>query len=145
MNEIKIKRIFLASLLTLLVFIVAELLVETTFEMLVFDQGVNAWYLKLGVQHWDWVSNLVNILIALLNTTMLIWLYAALRPMFGVGVKTALITSLFGIVFVTAFAINIVNISGGYYPWRVALIEIGYLCIELPISIIVGAYIYEGG
>ena len=61
--------------------------------------------------------------------------------MFGVGIKTALITSLFGFVFVTAFAINIANLSP--YPWRIAALETGYLMIELPVSIIVGAYFYE--
>jgi hypothetical protein len=58
-------------------------------------------------------------------------------------VKTALITSLFGWVFATAYAINIANISGGFYPWWVALLESGYLLIELPVSIIVGAQVYE--
>jgi hypothetical protein len=46
-------------------------------------------------------------------------------------------------VFATAFAINIVNISGGFYPWWVALLESGYLLIELPLSIIVGTQVYE--
>jgi hypothetical protein len=145
MNEIRIKRLFLAGLITLVVFIVAEFLVESTFEMLIFERAVSEWYLKMGIQHWGWVNNLVNILIALLNTTMLMWLYAALRPMFGVGVKTALITSLFGFVFATAFAINIANMTSGYYPWRIVLLETGYLLIELPVSIIAGAYVYERG
>jgi hypothetical protein len=144
MNEIKIKRLFAASVITLVVFIGVELLVETTFESLIFKDGSNEWYLKLGIQHWSWVNNLVNILIALLNTTMFMWLYAALRPMFGVGVKTALITSLFVFIFVTTFGFNISNLSG-YYPWRIALIESGYLMLELPVSIIVGAIFYERG
>jgi hypothetical protein len=141
MNEIKVKRLLLAGFITLVVFILVEAIVENIFERLVFEHGVNEWYLKLGVQHWGWEENLLNILIALLNTMMLIWLYAALRPMFGVGVKTALITSLFGLVFVTAFAINMANMSP--YPWRVAILETGYLLIELPVSIIVGAHVYE--
>ncbi len=140
MNEINIKRLFVASLITLVVFIVVELLVETTFETFVFEHGITEWYLQL-VQHWGWENNLVNILIALLNTSTMMWLYAALRPMFGVGVKTALITSLFVFVFVSAFAINVANLSG--YPLRIALIESGYLILELPASIIAGAYIYE--
>ena len=141
MNQIKVKRLLLAGLATLVVFILVEFVVEITFDRLVFEHGVSDWYLKLGTQHWGWAENLLNILIALLNTMMLIWLYAALRPMFGVGVKTALITSLFGFVFVTAFAINMANLSP--YPWRVAFLETGYLAIELPVSIIVGAYVYE--
>jgi len=143
MNEIRIKRLFVAGFATLVVFILVEFLVEVTFERLLFQYSVSGFYLRIGVQNWNWVNQLVNLLIALLNTIMLIWLYAALRPMFGVGVKTALITSLFGFVFATAYAINIANLSP--YPWRIALIESGYLLIELPVAIIVGAYIYELG
>ena len=44
-----------------MVFILVEFVVETTFERLVFDQGVNEFYLKLGIQHWGWKNNLINI------------------------------------------------------------------------------------
>lgn len=145
MNKIKIQRLLLTSLATLVVFIVVEFLVETLFERHILQQGITEWYLKLGIQHWNWANNLVNIFIALLNTTMLVWLYAALRPMFGVGVKTALITSLFGLVFSTTFTFNIANLTGGYYPWKIALLESGYLLIELPLAMIAGAYVYERG
>jgi hypothetical protein len=142
MNEIKVKRLILAGFITLIVFIVVEIIVESVFGKAILGNVVNEWYLKIGIQRWGFANSLLNILIALLNSTMLIWLYAALRPMFGVGVKTALITSLFGFVFVTAFAINMANI--GYYPWRIALLETFYLLIELPVSIIAGAQVYEG-
>ncbi len=141
MNQIKVKQLFGAGFITLVVFILVEVLVENTFERFVFKSGIKEWYQMLELQHWGLGENLLNILIALLNSIMLIWLYAALRPMFGVGVKTALITSLFGFVFVTAFAINMANLSP--YPWRIAILETGYLMIELPVSIIAGAYIYE--
>jgi hypothetical protein len=141
LNEIKVKRLFLTGFITLVVFILVEFLVESAFERLVFEHGISEWYIELGIPQWNWVNNLVNILIALLNTTMLIWLYAALRPMFGVGIKTALITSLFGFTFATAFALNMANISP--YPWKIALLETLYLAIELPVAMIIGAYIYE--
>jgi hypothetical protein len=142
MNEIRVGRLVIAGFITLVVFIIVELLVENFFEYVVFEEAVSEWYLSAGgIQRWNWRNHLVNILIALLNTTILIWLYAALRPMFGVGVKTALITSLFGFVFVAAYALNIANIF--FYPWRIAALELVYLLFELPVSIIAGAYIYE--
>jgi hypothetical protein len=61
--------------------------------------------------------------------------------MFGVGSKTALITSLYWLVFVTAFSINMANL--GFYPWRIALVESFYLIIELPLAMLAGAYVYE--
>jgi hypothetical protein len=29
------------------------------------------------------------------------------------------------------------------YPWKIALLETLYLAIELPVAMIIGAYIYE--
>jgi len=63
--------------------------------------------------------------------------------MFGVGSRTALATSAFAFFFVVAFAINGVNL--GNYPLRIALIALGYQLVELPLAILVGARVYEGG
>ncbi|MGB2963207.1 MAG: hypothetical protein WBB69_04400 [Anaerolineales bacterium] len=141
MNEIKVKRLVLAGFLTLVVFILTEILVETFLEQVVCKQFYIDLYLGLGIPRWGLKNHLLNIGIGLVNCMMLIWLYAALRPMFGVGVKTALITSLYWLVFVTAFSINMANL--GYYPWSIALVESIYLLIELPVALIAGAYFYE--
>jgi hypothetical protein len=74
---------------------------------------------------------------------MLMWMYAALRPMFGVGPKTALIASGFAFSFIFSISINFANLR--FYPVQPALIELFYQLIELPIAILVGAYYYEGG
>jgi hypothetical protein len=132
----------LGGLITLVVFILVEVVVESVLNEMLFRDALIIWHQGLDIPQWGGLNKLLNIFIAFLNSTMLIWLYAALRPMFGVGVKTALVTSFFGFVFVTAFAINSVNI--GYYAWEIALIETFYLMIELPVSIVVGAHFYEG-
>lgn len=141
MNEIKINRLILAGFVTLFVFIITEILVESIIGTVFFGQVLNDYYLGMEIQKWVFKNHALNISIALLNSMMLIWLYAALRPMFGVGLKTALITSLYWLVFVSAFAVNMANL--GYYPWRIAWIESVYLLIELPVSIIAGVYFYE--
>ena len=74
---------------------------------------------------------------------MVMWLYAALRPMFGVGPKTALITGAFVLTFISAYAINESNL--GIYPLQVTLVQLFYWVIELPLAVIAGAYFYEAG
>ena len=74
---------------------------------------------------------------------MLMWLYAALRPMFGVGIRTALITCAFAFTFVAAYVVNQVNL--GLYPTWVGLIELIHLALELPLALIAGAQFYEAG
>ena len=62
--------------------------------------------------------------------------------MYGVGMKTALITSAFGIVWGWSLAVNAINL--GLLPAPVALIEGAFETIEFPIAILAGAEIYEG-
>ena len=73
----------------------------------------------------------------------MIWLYASLRPMYGVGVKTALITSAFAVIVTFSLFVNWSNL--GILPVRPALIEAVFETIEFPLAMLVGAAVYEGG
>jgi hypothetical protein len=121
MNEIKIKRLIIAGLLTLLVFIGMEFLVESLMGPIIFGPMMRNYYQGIELQGWGFKEHALNIGIAIINCMMLIWLYAALRPMFGVGTKTALICSLYWLVFISVFSINMANL--GYYPWNIAFME----------------------
>jgi hypothetical protein len=142
MNKIKLNRLMLAGVVTLLTFIVVEFVVESLISRLLFGRAIEAWHQTLNLPTWSIGNSILNLLIALVNCTLLTWLYAALRPMFGVGSRTALATSAFAFFFVAAFAVNGVNLG---YPLRLALIELGYLLVELPLAILAGARAYEGG
>ena len=76
LNEIKVKRILLAGLAMLVIFIAAELLVEPLIGRLLFGKLVDhRWLRTTGVGNWTAMNHLVNIGIALLNCTILIWVY----------------------------------------------------------------------
>ena len=143
MNQINVKRLLLAGLAMFIAWVALEVLVEGIGVDLVFGRGHHAmWNQTAGVENWSSMNHVINIAIALLNTTLMIWLYASLRPMYGVGVKTALITSVFGLVWVFSLIANLVNL--GLFPLRDGLIEAIFETIEFPIAMIVGAEIYEG-
>lgn len=141
MNEIKQGRLILAGFLTLGVFILLEILVETVLARMVLGHFEGAYYQGAHVLRWGLWEKVLNISIALLNCMMLIWLYAALRPMFGVGTKTALITSLYWLVFLGTFSVNLANL--GLFSMKLALIEMVFQVLELPLALIAGAYFYE--
>ncbi len=143
MNEIKVWRLLISGLITLPVFVVIELIVETVIGTVFFGGSYAAWYGKLILPNWNAANYVFNIFIGLVNSIMMMWLYAALRPMFGVGVRTALITSLFVFTFVAFYGINQANL--GIIPIGIAAIELFYLAIELPLALIAGAQIYETG
>jgi hypothetical protein len=143
MNRIKVNRLILAGFVTLLVFIAVEFILESLIFKPLFGRVMQDWHHSLNLPTWGIANNILNIVIALVNCTLLTWLYAALRPMFGVGSRTALAASAFAFFFIAAFAINGVNL--GNYPYQIALIELVYQLIELPIAILAGAKVYEGG
>ena len=143
MNEIKVKRLFVSGVITLLVFIAVEFIVESVVGNLLFSGAYNAWYGKLVIPNWTTANYALNIFIALVNSTMMMWLYAVMRPMFGIGIRTALITSAFVFTFIAFYVINQANL--GIFPVWIALIELLYLFIELPVALIAGAQFYEAG
>lgn len=144
MNRIKVNRVVFAGIVTLIVFIIVEIIVESVIGRALFGSMIEEWYQKTySISKWSVATHVLNIFIALVICSTLAWLYAALRPMFGVGTKTALITSAFSLFFFATFYLNLVNL--GIIPLQIALIDLGCNLIEIPIAITVGARIYEGG
>jgi len=143
MNEIRVKRMLLAGLAMLVVWVAVEVLVEKVIARLLFGQtSQEMWLQAIDPSDWGALNFIVNTLITLLNITMMIWLYASLRPMYGVGTRTALITSAFAVILGTSLFINLINL--GLFPVRIGLIEAAFEAIEFPIAMIAGAGVYEG-
>ena len=143
MNQINVKRLLLAGLAMFIAWIALEILVEGIGVDLLFGRhphgaGVN----PPGMAGWSAWNHVLNIAISLLDMMLMIWLYASLRPMYGVGVKTALIASAFGIVWCVSLCFNLANL--GLIPFRDGLMKSIFVAIEFPIAMIVGAEIYEG-
>lgn len=143
MNRIRINQMLLAGLATFFVWIAVELLVEQVIGRMLFGDLIEKQILQASsIRDWGVPNYVLNILIALVNCTILIWLYASLRPMYGVGTRTALITSAFGIIFGFSMTVNGINL--GLFPPQVGLVELVYEIIEFPIAMIAGAMVYEG-
>jgi hypothetical protein len=143
MNRIQLDRVLLAGLATLVAFFLLELLWEGLILGVIL--GDTADYLRslVAPPRWAFWNHALNLAIAVFNCFILIWLYASLRPMFGVGPRTAIIASAFVFVFVTAFEVNTANL--GFIPYQYALADAVNLAIELPLSLIAGAQVYESG
>jgi hypothetical protein len=73
----------LAGLATFFVWIAAEILVEQVFGRVLFGDLIDEQILQASnIRDWGVPNHVLNILIALVNCTILIWLYASLRPMY---------------------------------------------------------------
>jgi hypothetical protein len=143
MNTINIKRMLLAGLAMFVMWIAVEILLEGVIADLVFGKSTGQMLAEeIEFREWTAVNYWINTIIPIVNCTLLIWLYASLRPMYGVGTKTALITSAFGVILGFSLFINFINL--GLLPVRVGLIEAVFEAIEFPIAMLAGAAIYEG-
>ena len=143
MNRIRINRLLIAGLATFITFIAIELLWEGLLGSLVLGDALEILQSYPNLSHWTFLNHAFNLAVALGNCFMLIWLYASLRPMFGVGPRTALIASSFMFVFIFAFGLNYTNL--GLFPLRLTLLDSLNLLIELPLALIAGAHVYESG
>ena len=143
MNRIKVGRMIISGVIVLIVFLVVEIVIEQLVGRYLFTGIIEEWFEVLTIQDWTITNHVLNIAIVLASSIMVMWLYAALRPMFGVGTKTALIASFFVLTFIFAYAINETNL--GLYPIQVTLIQLFYWVVELPIAVVAGAFYYEAG
>ena len=124
MNRIKVRQVIFSGVIALLVFFAVEFVIEQLLGRFLFAGIIEEWVNALSIQNWTTANYVLNILIVLVSCIMVMWLYAALRPMFGVGTKTALITNLYGLTFISAYAINETNL--GLFPIQITLIQLFY-------------------
>ncbi|HMH82927.1 MAG TPA: hypothetical protein VK531_08660 [Gemmatimonadales bacterium] len=72
----------------------------------------------------------------------LVWVYAAIRPRFGAGVKTAVIAGL-----AVWFFVGLVHAIGeapmGFMPQSLMTIGTCVALVALPVATVVGAYVYK--
>ena len=143
MNQINIKRLLLAGVVVFVSWIVIEVALEHILAKLIFGQTTSEmWMQAVEVNELSGLRVGINLLVGLLNCIVMIWIYASLRPMYGVGTKTALITAAFGVVWILSIFVNITNL--GLLPPRLALIEGTFEAIEVPLAMLIGALVYEG-
>jgi divalent metal cation (Fe/Co/Zn/Cd) transporter len=143
MNRIRLNRLFLAGLATFLAFVVIEIIWEKLLGALFMGDIMAVLQSYPDPAQWTVRNQVINLGIALGNCFMMIWLYASLRPMFGVGPRTALIASAFVFVFVFAFELNYANLD--FFPFHLAVLEAVNLIVELPLALVAGAQVYESG
>ena len=72
----------------------------------------------------------------------MVWLYAAIRPRFGAGVRTAIVTGL--MVWFFAWLLNYGGLMAmGIFPTKLLMIVLVWGFFQLPIAAIAGAWLYK--
>ena len=68
--------------------------------------------------------------------------YAAIRPRFGPGPKTAIIAGLFAWFGVVVYG-NVIGFGLGFFPINVVLIVLGWEIVEYLLAALIGAALYK--
>ena len=141
MGRINVSRVILGGLLAGVVFILVELIVEGIFGVF----GVSERELALEVSNkltlGGFRYHIVNIVYLFVFFIFAIWVYAAIRPRFGAGPRTALITALGFWFLLLLVAINYLNMN--VFPVKIVLVSLLFNMLELPPAIILGAWPYK--
>jgi hypothetical protein len=141
-NKINYGWVFLSGLLAFFVIITVEAVVEGTYGFLFDRQWVAVW--QDITSEWGSWEKLLNILIAVVQMVLFMWIYAALIPRYGASKKNVLMTSLIVLALFSSFVLNMGNLGFlGAIPNRMWLLNVIFSIIEIPIAIFVGAWLYR--
>jgi uncharacterized membrane protein len=143
MGKANLSRAILGGLLAGVVFMVAEFVVEGLADLLFkFNESravIETFNLSVGGARFH-IVNLGHLFVLCI---LIIWVYTALRPRFGPGPKTALITSAIFLSTYVLLMVNLVNL--GIFPAKIGLASVLFNFVELPIAVFAGASIYKEG
>ncbi|HEX9688267.1 MAG TPA: hypothetical protein VGB47_04245 [Thermoanaerobaculia bacterium] len=71
-----------------------------------------------------------------------VWLYAAIRPRYGPGPRTAAIAGI-GAWFFAGFLSNLAMLNVGLFPQRIIMIGLVWSLVEMIVATVVGAWLYK--
>jgi hypothetical protein len=138
MGKINYGRVILGGLLAGVIISVGEYLLN---EVVLVDQ-MSAAMADLGLSAPGGEQIAAFVIITFILGIALVWIYAAIRPRFGAGVKTAVIAGVIAWLIGTclpsaAFAIM------GVWPTDLAAIGCLWGLVEIVIATIAGAWVYK--
>ncbi|MCK6621206.1 MAG: hypothetical protein HUU32_17360 [Calditrichaceae bacterium] len=138
MGKINMTRVILGGLLAGLIMNIGE----AVLNMAILGDDWQTAMQALGLSQMNFASFGWYILMTFALGITMIWLYAVMRPKFGPGPKTAIITGLtiWFLMWVLSFGTTAVQ---GMFPAKIVLTTIIWGFFEVPIGALVGAWLYK--
>ena len=143
MGKIQMRRVILGGLAAGLVMNVSEFVLHAIVLASDGTKLVEEWQ-RIGVP----VKTDPSLLMWLVGTTFVlgilaVWTYAAIRPRFGAGPKTAICAGL--AVWAMSYLYAAVYVHAGItvYPLKLTWVPVAWSLIEVPVATLVGAWLYS--
>ena len=138
MNRINMTRVILGGLVAGLIINASEFLLNGV----VLADAMKVQFAKMNLQEPGANAMAVFVAMGFVIGIATIWLYAAIRPRFGAGPKTAAIAGL--AVWVLAYVYGTIGLEVlGMVPARMAAIGLTWGLAEVLVAAIGGAYFYQ--
>jgi len=137
MGSINWGRVILGGLVAAIVINIGEFLLNT---LLVAEQW-EATLAELGKSMAD-QNMVVWVVFSLLQGLFCVWFYAAIRPRYGAGPKTAACAGI-AVWFASSFLFAVAMWNIGLFPTGLLATTAIWALVELPIATIAGAWLYR--
>jgi len=137
MSKINIGRVIMGGLLAGLIINIFEYVLNAIVLASQWQDVQSAHGLTMGTNEIIWF-NVLGFLLGIVA----VWTYAAIRPRFGAGVKTAIFAAL--LTWVTAYVFcDAMPTIVGLFPLQLMLTMVGVGLIEIIVATIAGAWLYK--
>ncbi len=137
-GRINLLRVLVGGLVAGLIIVVGEYILN----VIILGAEFAAWRERCGVGALTTGQLAVGVIITIVFGIMLIWIYAAIRPRFGPGPKTAVIA---GLTFWSiAYLLFLASLWGsGFVTAHFATVSIVWGLFEAPIAAVAGGWLYR--
>ncbi|MBI3492354.1 MAG: hypothetical protein HY047_11325 [Acidobacteria bacterium] len=139
MGKVNLGRVILGGLLTGLIVNISEFVLNTIVIGADMEAAMKALNRPMDNQMITWF-----VIAGFLLGIVAIWLYAAIRPRFGAGVKTAVVGAL-AVYFLAYLYPSIFFMAMNLFPARVMIISLCWGLPEIVVASIAGAWLYTEG
>ncbi len=141
MGQINMGRVLLGGLLAGLIINVGESVLNLVVVADQMQDIVN----ELGIEPVGSGGVIVYVVLGFLIGIAMVWLYAAIRPRYGAGPKTALIVGT--IVWFLAWFWQAVGFSLflGSWPMSLLIVGLGWSLVEVLLAALAGGWVYQEG
>ena len=137
LGKINLSRVILGGLVAGLVLNIGEFILNT---FVIGEQSAAA-MTRLGLPAIGSQQIVWFVVFGFLYGIWLVWLYAAIRPRFGAGVRTAIIAGL--ALWVAGALSSLSTTIAGVLPTSLTVTAIVWGLFEMPIATVVGAWLYK--
>ena len=137
MSRINMGRVLMAGLLAGLVINISETILNTVVAGPAMEEALRARNLPAvgGAQIAGFI------IFAFVIGILTVWLYAAIRPRFGAGPKTAVIAGL-AVWFFAYFYPSTVDVLMGFFPMKIVVLGLVWGLVEIVLASVAGGWAY---